>query len=244
MRKPLGRLAGAVVAGALITAVVMPAAYAEEDPSAPMPTPTSELTETPTPSSPATTTSNPSSSASTTTPDSPSSSASSPSATTTSPGNTSGSVSTTSSKPTETSSGSPSTTPEEPPYEDNVGYGVDLGDSYGVLIIACAAGKPTGVTSDDFVVLDGPYQEEQDGRYWDYLVQLNGGKTFASGEITADWMCGSNGGGGASGGGVPVAPVAGSDQAAAWQASNGGKAQVRFAPSAGVETGFGGTAQD
>lgn len=242
MRKPLGRLAGAVVAGALITVAVMPAAYAGEDSSAPNTT-TSTSTETPTSSNTSTTSgSGTSSSASTTTSDSQSKAPSS-SATTTSPGTTSGSVSTTSSKPSETSSQSPTTTPEEPPYEDNVGYGIDFGDGHGGLIIACAAGEPTGLTSPDFDVIEGPYQEEQDGRYWDYLVELHDGKTFASGTITASWECGPHGGG-ASGGGVPVAPVAGSGQAAAWQQSNGGKAQVSFAPSAGVETGFGGTARD
>ncbi|GAB2963734.1 hypothetical protein GCM10017788_58970 [Amycolatopsis acidiphila] len=101
------------------------------------------------------------------------------------------------------------------------------------------------MSSPDFDIVDGPYQEEQDGRYWDYLVQLHDGITFASGQVRLDWTCGSDApqGGGASGGGTTVTPVPGSGDAAAWQAGNGGKAQVAFAPKSGVETGFGGTAQ-
>ncbi|WP_160148935.1 hypothetical protein [Amycolatopsis alkalitolerans] len=148
---------------------------------------------------------------------------------------------TTSSKPSESTS---SSTPQEPPYQDDTGYGVDLGDGYGLVIIACAAGEPTGLTSPQFDVLEGPYQEEQDGRYWDYLMHLHDGLTFANDPIEADWTCGGTpDGGGASGGGTPITPVAGSGDAASWQNGNGGNAQVRFAPKEGVETGFGGTAQ-
>ncbi|WAL64292.1 hypothetical protein ORV05_25415 [Amycolatopsis cynarae] len=135
-----------------------------------------------------------------------------------------------------------SSTSQEPTYED--GKGIDFGNGYGVLVIACAAGQPTGVTSPDFDIVDGPYQEEQDGRYWDYLVQLHDGKLFADKNIWADWKCGGEQpGGSASGGGAPVPPVAGSADAKNWQKSNGGKAQVAYAPKSGVETGFGGTAQ-
>jgi hypothetical protein len=165
------------------------------------------------------------------------------SSTTSSPTDDSTSVKPTSSKPSETSEPT-TTTPEEPPYVDNTGYGIDFGNGYGAVGIACAAGEPKDLASPDFDVIEGPYQQEQDGRYWDYLVQLHEGKSFASGTITATWECGSDTpqGGGASGGGAPVPPVAGSAQAAVWQRGNGDKAQVSFAPSVGVETGFGGTA--
>lgn len=234
MRKPLGRLAAVVAAGALITFAAAPAALADETPS-PVTT-TSESTE-------------PEVTTTTTTADSPASSTTesseAPSSTTTSEptSTTSTSVGTTeSSKPTETSESSPPSTPEEPPYQDNVAYGIDLGDGYGVMIIACASGEPTGVSSPDFDIVEGPYQEEQDGRYWDYYIELHDGLTFESDEVRADWTCAAPGGGGAAGGGV-VPAVPGSGDAAAWQASNGGDAQVGYAPKSGVETGFGGTAQ-
>ncbi|NKQ58623.1 hypothetical protein HFP15_37840 [Amycolatopsis sp. K13G38] len=109
------------------------------------------------------------------------------------------------------------------------------------MTIACAGGQPTGFASPQFDVTDGPYQEEQDGRYWDYLVQLHEGVSFAD-NIQATWECPKAGGGSAPGGGA-IAPGAGSSDTGAWQAGNGGKAQVAFAPKAGVETGFGGTAR-
>jgi hypothetical protein len=232
----LGRLAGAVLVGALITFTAAPAAFADETTS-PATTTTSESSQTET----TTTTTATSSTAAGDT------ETSSPTTTTSdSAGTTSTSVGTTeSSKPTETSESSASSTPEEPPYQDDVAYGLDLGKGYGIFAIACAAGEPTGVSSPDFDIVEGPYQEEQDGRYWDYLVQLHGDTTFASGHVRADWKCGGTEpqGGNPSGGGVTVPPVAGSSGSGAWQSSNGGNAQVSFAPKSGVETGFGGTAQ-
>ncbi len=133
--------------------------------------------------------------------------------------------------------------PQEPPYEDNTGYGIDLDpeSGLGLLLIACAAGEPKHVTSPDFEILEGPYQEEQDGRYWSYLVQLRSGITFAENEVLGYWECdGDRPGGGA----TPVSPVPGSDDAGEWQDSNNGAAQVSFAPKRGVETGFGGSARD
>jgi hypothetical protein len=245
LRKSLGRLAGAVLAGALITITTAPAALADDASTTATP-PTSVSEETSTPSEPASTTTD----APSTTPTSTSTSTSTSSVTTTptssSSGGTSTSVEPTSSKPSETTTEPTTTTPEAPPYVDDVGFGIDFGNGYGAVVIACAAGEPTNLRSADFDVVEGPYQEEQDGRYWDFVVQLHDGKTFASGTITADWECGPSmpQGGGASGGGAPVTPVAGSEQAAAWQQGNGGKAQVSFAPRAGVETGFGGTAGD
>lgn len=241
MRKHLGRLAAAVVSGALITLTVAPAALAEGESTEITTTSTSsaaaETTESSAPSSSAAeTTSETTSSATSTTSEQPpvTSSSGAAASSTTPPGTTE------SNEPTSTSSSS--SKPEEPPYTDDVAYGVDLGDGKGVLIIACASGQPTDVWSPDFDVVDGPYQEEQDGRYWDYLVQLHEGKSFDSGDVTADWTCASapQGGGASSGG---VAPVPGSGDAGTWQQSNGGDAQVSFAPKQGVETGFGGTAR-
>ncbi|PXY37666.1 hypothetical protein BA062_03310 [Prauserella flavalba] len=147
-----------------------------------------------------------------------------------------------------TTTSSEPTGPEEPPYVDDSGYGIDLDpeQGLGLLLIACAAGEPTGVTSPDFEILDGPWQDETDGRYWAYLVQLQPGLTFAGGNVVADWVCGGEpGGGSGSGGGgsTPVAPVPGSEDAGDWQRENGGDAQVGFAPKGGVETGAGGIAR-
>lgn len=241
MRKSVGRLAAVVAAGALIT-FAAPAAFADEtsSPAAPTSETSTTTVETTTTTAADSTTSDAPTETETT------SSGSSATSTTAAGGTTStGAQSTESSKPTSTSD-SASSTPEEPPYQDDTAYGIDLGNGYGGLIIACAAGQPTDVTSPDFDIVDGPYQEEQDGRYWDYLVHLHGDLTFASGKVRVDWTCGGNApqGGGASGGGATVSPVPGSGDAAAWQAGNGGKAQVAFAPKTGVETGFGGTARD
>lgn len=233
MRKPLGRLAAVIAAGALITFAATPAALADET-SSTAATTTSESTESA--ATTTTTTESPATSTSESTETTSSTTTSEPTSTTSTSANT-----TESSKPTETSESSTSTKPEEPPYQDDTAYGIDLGNGYGAMIIACAAGEPTGVSSPDFDILEGPYQEEQDGRYWDYFVQLHDGLTFASDAIRAEWTCGGPGGGAAGGGAVP--PVSGSGDAAAWQASNGGKAQVGYAPKSGVETGFGGTAQ-
>jgi len=123
---------------------------------------------------------------------------------------------------------------------DDTAYGFDLGDGTAVVIIACAGGEPTGFSSPQFDVLEGAYQEEQDGRYWDYLIQLHDGVTFDE-TIQASWTCPKAGGGSSTG--SEITPGAGSSDSGAWQASNGGDAQVAYAPKAGVETGFGGTAR-
>ncbi|NIH84942.1 hypothetical protein [Amycolatopsis granulosa] len=233
MRQPLGRLAAAVISGALITLTVAPAALAEEST-----TPVTTTTTTTTVTVPETTTTT--SSAATTTTSSATTTTTTQPTRTSSPGTSSSSTTPgTTQSHGSTSSGSK---PAEPPYVDDVAYGIDLGDGTGVLIIACTAGEPGDVRSPDFDVVDGPYQEEQDGRYWDYLVRLHEGKTFAAGDVHAAWTCaGAPQGGGASGGGV--ASVPGSGGAGDWQQSNGGHAQVSFAPKDGVETGFGGTAR-
>ncbi|KAA9162974.1 hypothetical protein FPZ12_010730 [Amycolatopsis acidicola] len=233
MRKPWGRIAATLVAGALITLAAAPAAIADDTDVA---TTTSSAVPETTSSSAAPETTTTSDSPQSTENTEPSSTDSAPSAT-----DTTSAQSTESSKPSDTSSPDETTTPEEPPYEDNQGWGVDLEDGYGMVIISCAAGEPTGLTSPDFDVVDGPYQEVQDGRYWDFLVQLHDGKTFADNDIAGDWTCAGPQGGGAGSG--SIAPVPGSESSGDWQSSNGGDAQVSFAPKTGVETGFGGLAQ-
>ncbi|GAA5152652.1 MULTISPECIES: hypothetical protein [Amycolatopsis] len=122
--------------------------------------------------------------------------------------------------------------------------GADLPEGFGFVVVACAGGEPKNLSSPSFDVLEGPYQEEQDGRYWDYLVQRHEGVSFddPNQHIEASWECPAPQGGGASTGG-DITPIPGTGDADAWQASNGGKPQVRYAPKTGVETGFGGTAQ-
>lgn len=250
MRNPLRRLAGAVLANALIlTAVAAPAMAQSESPSSDTSVTTTTVG-TPTSTSSPTATSE-SSASSTTTPTTPTTSSSS--STTTSSSETSVPGSTTTSAPT--SSGSTTTTtvptttsgtdepgPDEPPYVDDVAHGIDLDPKHGLglLIIACAAGEPRDVKSPDFEILEGPHQDEVDGRYWLYVVQLRDGLTFENEEVVGYWECGGETPGG---GGAPVAPVPGSGGADDWQEENGGDAQVAFAPPGGVETGFGGTAR-
>ena len=131
---------------------------------------------------------------------------------------------------------------EEPPYVDDTAWGIDIDSEagLGMLLIACAAGEPTNTHSPDFEILEGPHQDEVDGRYWYYFVQLRPGVTFASNEVEGYWECGGEQPGG---GAAPVAPVPGSGDADDWQDDNDGEAQVKFAPKGGVETGFGGVAR-
>ncbi|EHR52864.1 hypothetical protein SacmaDRAFT_4690 [Saccharomonospora marina XMU15] len=240
------RLAGALFANALIlTAVAAPAmAQTESNPSDAATTTVSSPESSPeSPASPSIPASEESPSASPSSEPSPSS-PSVPESEPSSPPD-SGDETTTTTAPSPT--GEPDPGVEEPPYVDDVAHGIDLDpdNGIGLLIIACAAGQPKHLESPDFEVLEGPHQDEVDGRYWLYLVQLRDGLTFKSGEVVGYWECGgeSPGGGEAPGGGAPVAPVPGSDDAGEWQQENGGDAQVEFAPQGGVETGFGGTAR-
>ncbi|WP_232212856.1 hypothetical protein [Saccharomonospora saliphila] len=148
-------------------------------------------------------------------------------------------------EPTETTEPTDTEPPaEEPEYIDDVAAGIDLDpeQGLGLLVIACAAGEPRGVSSDDFDILEGAYQDETDGRYWWYMVRLHDGLTFAenSAEIGIHWQCGDRRPGG---GGSVISPVPGSDGADDWQDDNGGDAQVAYAPRGGVETGAGGMAR-
>lgn len=247
MRKPLRGIAGAALSTTLILTVFAAPALAQDEGAGT----STDVAVTTTTAPPETTTSEsaPETSTSEAAPETTTSETRSATTTTTSE-----STATTTSEPDEsstttTTTSSETTGSEEPPYVDDTGYGIDLDpeQGLGLLLIACAAGEPTGVTSPDFEILDGPWQDETDGRYWAYLVQLQPGLTFADGNVVADWVCGGEpGGGSGSGGGgsTPVAPVPGSEDAGDWQRENGGDAQVGFAPKGGVETGAGGIARD
>lgn len=238
----MSRLAGAVLATALIfTGVAAPAVAQDE-------VETSTVTSTSEPSATTSTTEPPATTSTTMSePTSTSSEPSQPTTTTPSESETSTPSTTSppqSSQPSESSSSVQPTSSEppaeeEPPYVDNMAWGIDIDPEkgLGLLLIACAAGEPSNAHSPDFEILEGPHQDEVDGRYWYYFVQLRPGVTFESNEVTGRWECGGQQPGG---GAAPVAPVPGSGDADDWQDSNDGDAQVKFAPKGGVETGFGG----
>ncbi|WP_191255834.1 hypothetical protein [Amycolatopsis oliviviridis] len=220
MKKTLGRLAGAVLAGAVISLAVTPAAMAQE-----------ETTTTPTPSSSETPTTAPSPSWTggkvTSAPPEPSAPASSSSQEPTPTGTP------TSGKPSPTStSEKPTTTPNpEEPYVDNVGAGYIGDNGVGALVIACASGEPSNVSAPDFDTLYSN-QAEDDGRYWVYIVKVK--KSFKGNSSTFTWTCDGKSGKGDI---EFESPIGGG-------AATPGKPekQVKYAPKGGIETGFGATA--
>ncbi|MGY6657039.1 hypothetical protein ACXIZN_33245 [Amycolatopsis sp. TRM77291] len=224
MKKTLGRLAGAVLAGAVISLAVTPVAMAQTDTTTTPPAPSSEtVTSTPAPPSYSggkVTTAPPDSSA-------PASSSSQEPTPTSSGKPTSGkpSPTSTSEKPTTT------TAPPEEPYVDNVGAGYVGENGYGALVVACDSGEPSNVSAPDFDIVYSN-QAEDDGRYWVYIVKVK--KSFKGNASTFTWTCDGKPGKadiefeGAIGGGsaTPGKP----------------EKQVKYAPKGGIETGFGATA--
>ncbi|MEU3621439.1 hypothetical protein BS329_26150 [Amycolatopsis coloradensis] len=219
MKKTLGRLAGAVLAGAVISLAVAPAAMAQDETTTTPPAPTSETpTTAPSPSwtGGKVTTAPPESSGA------PSSSSQQPTSTSGKP---------TSSKPSPTSTSETPTTSPEDPFYDNVGAGY-IGDTgIGALVIACQSGEPSNVSAPDFDIIRHN-QAEDDGRYWVYIVKVK--KSFKGNSSSFTWTCGGKPGkadiefespiGG--GAGTPGKP----------------EKQVKYAPKGGIETGFGATA--
>ncbi|WP_370969844.1 hypothetical protein [Amycolatopsis sp. cg9] len=249
MGRTLSRVAGIAAAGALITAATAPAALAQTDTTTPETTTTtsSETTTTTAPSTTGTTTTTAPSTSETT-------------GTTTTP-------SVTGPVQTDAPGTATTTVPSEPPkddYQDNVGHGfVGLGGE-GVLVIACAAGRPGAVATQYLSVTGGPDQDEADGRYWNYSVRV---VDAPAGTTTAkfSWTCDGVEGNGlvefeqeqppvtststSSSSTVPssTAPVTTATSAtttptSAAPGNSAPKAQVKVAPKGGVETGFGGTA--
>jgi hypothetical protein len=229
LKNTMGRLAGAVLACALITLTVAPAASAQTTD----PTPTSEVTETSAPSEPPTPTSSsvpdptPSEPPVVTTPSSP---------TTSKPPVDPNPTST--SKPTETPDPTEPTEPPEEPYKDGLVYGIDFGDGEAVLVISCASGAPENVTSPDFDITAGPFQDEVDGRFWGYGLKLHAGAVVNGEDVRVSFSCG-----GKQYGDVPVPPAGGAGGGGVVPEKKTEKAQVKYAPKGGVATGFGGTAQ-
>jgi hypothetical protein len=235
LKKTLGRLAGAVLAGALISLAVTPSALAQDNPTtAPAtsevapPTSDAPVTDAPAPGSPTTGQS---------TSDTPTS-AGQPTDTGTPTGKPTGSTGPTGTgEPTKPPTSSSETTTPEEPYQDDIAYGIDLDGGQGIFVIACAAGEPTGVSSHDFDLVEGPHQDETDGRYWAWLVKRHDGASFDAGNITAFWTCGGD-----KGGEQPVPPAGGAGAGSAGTTGGHGDSQVKYAPKGGIETGFGGTA--
>ena len=234
MKKTLGRLAGAVLAGALISLAVTPSALAQDDPSTVV---TTSEAAPPTSDAPASDVPAPGPSTGQSTSDTPTSSGQ-PSDTGTPTGKPTGTGEPTSTgEPTKPTSSQPETTTPEEPYEDDIAYGVDLDGGQGIFVIACAAGEPTGVSSRDFDLVEGPHQDETDGRYWAWLVKRHDGASFDAGNVTALWTCG-----GGKGSEQPVPPAGGAGAGSAGTTGGHGDSQVKYAPKGGVETGFGGMA--
>ncbi|MEV6899254.1 hypothetical protein [Amycolatopsis sp. NPDC051372] len=201
MKKPLGRLAGAVLAGAALTLASAPAAFAQDEPTAAVETTTtSESTD-----SPAPTTSDSSTS------ESPTSDSSTPTSAT--PPSTTGDIETPADPEVQTTEGrrapaaakprtaedakdsgddqnadeTTETTAPTDPYTDNAGHGfVGLGGE-GVLVIACASGAPGNVATAGLTVTAGPDQDGADGRYWNYDVRVVDGFTGTTAPFS--WTC-------------------------------------------------------
>ncbi|MGW3999610.1 hypothetical protein ACWEF6_39475 [Amycolatopsis sp. NPDC004772] len=260
MGRTLSRVAGVVFAGALATFAAAPAALADTETSTSPTETTTSTSESPTSSSPTSTTA-PSTTPATSTPAAPSSAPS-----------THGDVKTTEKriapKAEPEVKGDTQELPPKDDYQDNVGHGfVGLGGE-GVLVIACAAGKPGEIATQYLSVTGGPDQDEADGRLWNYSVRV---VDAPAGTTTAkfSWTCGGVEGNGvvefeqeqpptstvtatatstvtstvtSTAPALSTAPVTTATSSAS--AGNAApKAQVKVAPKGGVETGFGGTAR-
>jgi cytoskeletal protein RodZ len=257
--RTLSRVAGVVFAGALATFAAAPAALAQDETSTSPTETTTSTSETSTSSSPT----------STTVPAS-----ESPASV---PSSTSGIATADPAQPevrTTDKRIAPKAAPEikgdtqEPSkdddgYQDNTGHGfVGLGGE-GVLVIACAAGKPGEVSTQYLSVTDGPDQDEADGLLWNYSVRV---VDAPAGTTTAkfSWTCAGVEGNGivefqqeepptstststsTSAAPSSTAPLTTATSTTTTSTAPPGnaapKAQVKVAPKGGVETGFGGTA--
>ncbi|MFJ8910544.1 hypothetical protein [Amycolatopsis sp. NPDC102389] len=222
MKKTLGRLAGAVLAGAVLSLAVTPAAMAQTETTTTPPAPTSEAPSTaPSPSWSGGPVSNPPSwSGGKVTSVPPSSETSAPTSTSGTP--TSGKPSTsTSEKPT-------TTTPPKP--ELNVGAGYVEGNE-GALAILCGS-EPTGVTAPDFTIVDS-FQDGGDAYLWIYVIEAKPG--FKGTSSTFTWTCDGKPGKG-------DIEIEGTVGGGATAPGTKPAKQVKLKPKGGVETGFGATA--
>lgn len=171
MGRTLSRVAGIVSAGALITFAAAPAALAQDETTTPETTTTTSPSETTTTTAPTST--------ETTAP------VTTTGTTTAAP---SSSHVTTTTTPKTTSSAPETTEPPKDDYQDNTGHGFIGLSGEGVLVIACAAGKPGEVATQYLSVTGGPDQDEADGRLWNYSVRV---ADAPAGTTTAkfSWTC-------------------------------------------------------
>lgn len=249
MGRAVGRIAGVVFAGALVTFAAAPAALADDTTTTtPSTTETSTSETTTTTTAPATTETTAPSTAVTTT------------------GTTAADPTRAIKKTTIPETSTTTSAASEPPkddYQDNVGHGFVGVGGEGVLVIACASGKLGPVGTQYLSVTGGPDQDESDGRYWNYTVRV---VDAPAGTTTArfGWTCDGVDGSGivefqqdeppatTTSTGTPTsepssstAPITTATPATTSSAPAGNaapKAQVKVAPKGGVETGFGGTA--
>ncbi|WP_372667608.1 hypothetical protein [Amycolatopsis kentuckyensis] len=249
MGRTLNRVAGVVSAAALATFAAAPAALAEDETPTSSTETTTSTSETPTTTAPATT-----------------------ETTTTVPSSTSA-ITTASPTPPEVKTTDKRVAPKAEPdvkddtqeaapadetQPDNTGHGFVGLSGEGILVIACAAGKPGEVATQYLSVTGGPDQDEANG-LWNYTVRV---VDAPAGTTTAkfSWTCGGVEGSGtvdfeqeqppvtstsipSSTAPVTTATSSTTPTTTATPAGNAApKAQVKVAPKGGVETGFGGTA--
>ncbi|MGK4593255.1 hypothetical protein [Amycolatopsis sp. w19] len=225
LKKTLGRIAGAVLAGAVISLAVTPVAMAQTETTTTPPAPTSETpTTAPSPSWSGGQVSNPPSWSGgkvTTAPPS-----SSETGTPTSTGGTP-----TSGKPSTSTSEKPTTTTPPKP-ELNVGAGYVEGNE-GALAILCGS-EPADVTAPDFTIVDS-FQDGGDAYLWIYIVEAKPG--FKGTSSTFTWTCDGKPGKGD----IEIETVGGGSTAPGTKPEQP-KKQVKLKPKGGIETGFGATA--
>lgn len=217
LKKTLGRLAGAVLAGAVISLAVTPVAMAQTETTTTPPAPSSE-TATSTPAAPSYT------GGKVTTETSAPASSSSQEPTPTSSGKP------TSGKPSPTSTSEKPTTTTPPKPELNVGAGYVEGTE-GALAIFCGS-EPADVNAPDYVITES-FQDGADAFVWVYIIEAKPGFTGTTSTFT--WTCDGKPGKGD----IEIEQIGGGATA---PGADKKKKQVKLKPKGGIETGFGATA--
>ncbi|WP_410647270.1 hypothetical protein [Amycolatopsis sp. cmx-4-54] len=219
MKKTLGRLASAMLAGAVISLAVTPVAMAQTETTTTPPAPSSETS---TPAPPVNT-----GGKVTTETSAPTSSS------TQEPTPTSTSEKPTSAKPTPTSTSEKPTTTTPPLPELNVGAGYVEGNE-GALAILCGS-EPADVTAPDFTIVES-FQDGADAYLWIYIIEAKPG--FKGNSSTFTWTCDGKPGKGD----IEFEEIGGGATAPGAEKPTKPKKQVKLKPKGGIETGFGATA--
>lgn len=198
MKKPLGRLAAAVLTGAALTLASAPAAFAQDDTSSTTPTSESTSDTATSPATSASTSDTPTSSdSSTSSPDTASDTLPSapppgsdapadPQVRTTEDIAAPRQNARSGQEDGESGDSSDSAEPGDP-YTDNVGHGFVGVGGEGILVIACIDGPPGNVSTLGLSVTAGPDQDGADGRLWNYDVRVNPDYTGTSAPFS--WTC-------------------------------------------------------